>query len=178
MGRRGRGRAGPRFRLGTPAFVAHEHAAFATGLARHALDLLTGIAITKKRGYGPDAKTLADRETLQRFIGHSELKLRSARTLAMDLNAQAMAAIECGDALEVHLAIELRGIAVYCTEVATEIVGAAFRFAGASSIYESSDMQRCLRDINVAGQHLFVSDKTYELLGRTHLGFSDVQAMG
>ena len=171
-------RGGPLFRLGIPAFVAYEHAAFATGLARHALDLLTTLAITKKRGYGPDAKSLADRETLQRFIGHSELKLRAARALAMELNAQAMVAIESGDALETRLALELRGIAVYCTEVATEIISAAFRFAGASSIYESSAMQRCLRDINVAGQHLFVSDKTYELLGQTHLGFTDVPPMG
>lgn len=176
--RQGPRRGGPLFRLGIPAFVAYEHAAFATGLARHALDSLTGLAITKKRGYGPGAKSLADRETLQRFVGHSELKLRAARGLAMALNAQAMAAIESGDALTNRLAIELRGIAVYCTEVATEIVGAAFRFAGASSIYESNDMQRCLRDINVAGQHLFVSDKTYELLGQTHLGVTDVPPMG
>lgn len=171
-------RGGALFRLGIPAFVACEHAAFATGLARHALDLLTTLAITKKRGYGPDAKSLADRESLQRFIGHSELKLRSARSLALDLNAEAMAAIESADTLDLSLALALRGIAVYCTEVATEIIGAAFRYAGAASIYESSDMQRCLRDINVAGQHLFVNDKTYELLGRTRLGFTDVQPMG
>lgn len=171
-------RGGPLYRLGIPAFVAYEHAAFATGVARHALDVLTSIAITKKRGYGPDAKSLADRESLQRFIGHSELKLRAARTLAIDLNAQAMTTIESSAALPASLALELRGSAVYCTEVATEIVATAFRFAGAASIFESSDMQRCLRDINVAGQHLFVSDKTYELLGQTRLGVADVPPMG
>ena len=171
-------RGGGLYRLGIPAFVAYEHAAFATGVARHALDTLTDLAITKKRGYGPDAKSLADRESLQRFIGHSELKLGAARALAIELNTQAMTAIESGAALTTSLALELRGSAVYCTEVATDIVGAAFRFAGAASIFDSSDMQRCLRDINVAGQHLFVSDKTYELLGQTRLGVADVAPMG
>ncbi len=171
-------RGGALYRLGIPAFVAYEHAAFATGVARHALDALSRIANTKKRGYAADAKSLGDRESLQRFLGHGDMKLRAARALAIELNTQAMTTIESDPALPATLALELRASAVYCTEVATEIVGQAFRFAGAASIFEGSDLQRCLRDINVAGQHLLVSDKTYELLGQSRLGVANISPMG
>ena len=38
-------------------------------------------------------------------------------------------------------------------------------------------MQRCLRDITVAAQHLMVSDVPYELLGKTHLAFEGINPM-
>lgn len=171
-------RGGPLYRLGIPAFVSYEHAAFACGVARAALDELTTIALKKKRGYGPGAGGLADRGVVQRLIGRGDLALQAARALAVKLNGQAMAAINRGESIDSRLALELRGSAVYCTEVATDIIGDAFRVAGAAAVYEGSAMQRYLRDINVAGQHLMVSDIAYELLGRTHLGESDVPPMG
>jgi alkylation response protein AidB-like acyl-CoA dehydrogenase len=171
-------RGGPLYQLGVPSFVAYEHAAFATGVARHALNLLTERAIDKKRGYGPDAGTLADRQVVQRFIGHSDLKLRAARGLAVELNRRAMELARNGEGMTAQQAIELRGIACYCTEVAIEIVGQAFRYSGANSIFAKNSMQRFLRDLNAAGQHLMVSEISYELLGKTHLGFPDVPPMG
>lgn len=170
-------RGGTLYQLGIPAFVAYEHAAFALGVARSALNKFIETATAKKRGYGPGALSLSERHTVQRFVGHSDLKLRSARQLAIDLNQQAMDAIEGGQGIKNELAIELRAIATYCTEVAAEIITGALRHSGASSIYENNDMQRFLRDINVAAQHLMVSDISYELLGKNHLGFADVPPM-
>ncbi len=166
------------YRLGIPAFVAYEHAAFATGLARTALDTLRGIAIEKKRGYGPNAVGVADRAVVQRLIGHGDLRLRAARLLVIDLNQQAMEIVDGGGVPSTQLALELRASACFCTEVATDIISQAFRHAGAAAIFENSVMQRCLRDINVAAQHLMVSEIAYELLGKTHLGFDNVAPMG
>lgn len=170
-------RGGALYELGIPAFVAYEHAAFALGVARKALDSFTQMAISKKRGYGPDAKGLGDRDTVLRFIGRSDLALRAARELAMQLNQQAMDVIEAGNPIGTQLAIEIRAIATYCTEVGADIVSQALRHAGAGSIYETSDMQRYLRDINVAAQHLMVSDISYELLGKYFLGDTDISPM-
>ena len=171
-------RGGHLYELGIPAFVAYEHAAFALGVARAALASFTQTAINKKRGYGPDAKGLGDRDTVRRFIGRSDLALRAARQLAIELNQQAMDVIELGEPIDTQLAIEIRAIATYCTEVAANIVNEALRHSGAGSIYEKSDMQRYLRDINVAAQHLMVSDISYELLGQFHLGDNDISPMG
>jgi len=170
-------RGGPLYRLGIPAFVAYEHAAFATGLARRALDALTETAISKKRGYGPGAVSLADRAAVQRLIGHSELRLRAARGLALDVNARVMEVVERDNSVPSQLALETRAAAVYCTEIAVDIISQAFRYSGAAAIYEQSIMQRCLRDITVAAQHLMVSDVAYELLGKTYLAFEGINPM-
>jgi alkylation response protein AidB-like acyl-CoA dehydrogenase len=170
-------RGGPLYHLGLPAFVAYEHAAFATGLARRALDLLTETAVNKRRGYGPGAVTLADRSAVQRLIGHSELRLRAARGLALEIYAEANRAASRDKPLPPQLALQTRTAAVFCTEVALDIISQAFRYSGAAAIYEKSMMQRCLRDISVAAQHLMVSEVAYELLGKTHLGFDSVNPM-
>ncbi|MGR8950620.1 MAG: acyl-CoA dehydrogenase family protein, partial [Gammaproteobacteria bacterium] len=170
-------RGGALYKLGIPAFVAYEHAAFAVGVARKALDSFILTARTKKRGYGPDARGLGDRHTVQRFIGRSDLALRAARQLAIELNQRAMDTVESGDIISAELATEIRAVATYCTEVSESIVNEALHHSGAGSIYEKSDMQRYLRDINVAAQHLMVSDISYELLGRYHLGETDISPM-
>ena len=170
-------RGGSLYRIGIPGFVAYEHAAFATGTARRALDALTALAIGKKRGYGPDAETIADRAPIQRCIGRGELALAAARALAMEANAEAMRRAESGEEIDTQLSLELRGAAVYCTDVATDIVTEAFRHAGAGAIYEGSVLQACLRDINVAAQHQMVNQRAYELLGQVHLGFDDINVM-
>ena len=170
-------RGGALYKLGIPAFVAYEHAAFALGVAEQALRSFTLTASNKKRGYGPDAKGLGARHTIQRFIGQSDMALRAARQLAVELNQKAMDVIETGQEISTELAIEIRAVATYCTEIGESIVGDALRHSGAGSIYEKHDMQRYLRDINVAAQHLMVSDISYELLGRYRLGDVNISPM-
>lgn len=171
-------RGGGLYGLGIPAFVAYEHAAVPIGLARLALDTLINTAINKKRGYAPGAKSLADREVVQRFVGRAELQWRAARELALSLNREADACAAAGKTPTNELSIQLRSVACYCTEVAADIINEAFRYSGAGAIYEGNVMQRCLRDISVAQQHLMVSEVAYELLGKTRLGFTDVAPMG
>jgi len=74
-------RGGPLYRLGLPGFVTNEHAAFALGVARRALDAVSALAATKSRGLKPSP--LAGRATFQRFLGEAELRLRAARALAV-----------------------------------------------------------------------------------------------
>jgi len=58
-----------------------------------------------------------------------------------------------------------------------EIDTRAFRFSGGGAVYDGSVLQQCLRDINVAAQHLMVSDIAYENLGQFMLGQPDASAM-
>jgi indole-3-acetate monooxygenase len=171
-------RGGALYALGIPAFVANEHAAFACGVGRCALDTLVELAASKKRGYAPDASTLAGRAPVQRMIGASELKLGAARALTLELNERAWSAVCDGDTVPPRLHSELRSAATYCTEIAAEITTQAFRYAGGGAIYQGNVLQRCLRDINVAAQHLLVSEASYENLGQFALGFPDVDPMG
>lgn len=171
-------RGGALYYLGIPAFVANEHAAFACGVGRRALDILIELAESKKRGYSVDNKNLGNKGTVQSLIGRSEITLRAARALTIELNERAWNEVCRGNLVPTRLQSELRSAATYCTEVATTITTQAFRCAGASVVYEHDTLQRCLRDINVAAQHLLVSENSFENLGKITLGFPNVNPMG
>lgn len=42
--------------------------------------------------------------------------------------------------------------------------------AGASAVFCASPLQRCLRDVRAATQHLFVAPPSYEMIGKVLLG--------
>jgi alkylation response protein AidB-like acyl-CoA dehydrogenase len=161
-------RGGALYRLGLPAFVTNEHAAFAVGVARRALDAITVLAAGKTRGLKP--APLIGRGSFQRFVGEAELRLRAARALAVQLNEAAFITVGNGESLTARQHAELRSVAVLATETALDIVTRAFRYAGGSAVYDGSVLQRCLRDLNAGAQHFMVSDSAYEGLGQILLG--------
>ena len=161
-------RGGALYRLGLPALVTNEHAAFALGVARRALDAVTALAAGKSRGLKP--APLVGRATFQRFVGEADLRLRAARALAVELNEAAWTTVDLGGRLTARQHAELRSAAVLATEVALDVTTRAFRFAGGSALYDTSILQRCLRDLNAGAQHFMVSDSAYEGLGQLVLG--------
>ena len=161
-------RGGALYRLGFPALVTNEHAAFALGVARRALDAVTALAAGKSRGLKP--APLVGRGTFQRFVGEAEVRLRAARALAVELNEAAWTTVGVGESLTARQHAELRSAAVLATEVALDVTTRAFRFAGGSAVYDASILQRCLRDLNAGAQHFMVSDSAYEGLGQLVLG--------
>ena len=170
-------RGGALYQIPLPAFVAYEHAGFALGLAQRMLDELVEILRTKSRGYAPGGSRSAERGVVQRLIGHCEMRLRAARALAVTENEQIWAVASAGQTPTPERLCAVRSAAVYATEVAVAVAQEVFRHAGASAIYDGHDMQRLLRDLNVAAQHYMVADTAYEQLGRARLGLPDVQAM-
>jgi indole-3-acetate monooxygenase len=56
------------------------------------------------------------------------------------------------------------------TTQALQAVDLMFRVGGASSIYASLPLERCLRDIRVAAQHRVLQPTNFELAGRVLLG--------
>jgi alkylation response protein AidB-like acyl-CoA dehydrogenase len=158
-----------------PGFVANEHAAFALGVARRALDTVVGLAGAKARGVTP--ALLADRATFQRFVGEAEARLRAARALAVDANAAAWRTVAGGGRLTPRQHAELRAVAVHATEAGLDVVTRAFRYAGGAALYDGSVLQACLRDLNAAAQHFMVSDSAYEALGQFVLGHPSAEPM-
>jgi len=168
-------RGGALYRLGMPGFVANEHAAFALGVARRALDAVIALAGGKARGMTPTL--LGDRPTFQRFVGAAEARLRAARALAVEANAAAWQTVSEGGRLTPRRHAELRAVAVHATEAALDVVTSAFRYAGGGALHESSPLQACLRDLNAAAQHFMVSDSAYEALGQFVVGHPSAEAM-
>ena len=64
----------------------------------------------------------------------------------------------------------LRLAATHAAAAGLQATETAYRLGGGSAIYDSSPLQRRLRDVNAATQHMLVAPATWELAGRQLLG--------
>jgi len=165
-------RGGPLYRLGRPAFLAAEHAAFALGAGRLALDSIRALAQSKQRGLAPTAPTIARRPTFQRDLAEADLKLRAARTLLVEIYEDVWATACTGYPLTPQQQVETRSATCYATQVAAEAATLAYRYGGGEANYLSSRLQRCLRDVHGAAQHQLVSNDAYEEHAQGLLGLA------
>ncbi len=169
-------RGGAIYRMGRPGFVANEHSGVALGIARRALDEIVASASARKRG-NPPTGFLSDREAFRRDIAICDLRLRSARALAIDVYERAFQTACAGRTPGDGAQSEMRAVSTYVTEVALDVVAVAFRYAGGSAIHRSDILQRCLRNINAAAQHFMVSDTALENYGAIMLDSRGVSPM-
>ncbi len=169
-------RGGAMYRLGRPGFVTNEHSAFALGVARRALTEVLEVGQVKTRGY-TSVNPLARRPAFQRMLSESDLRLRAVRALNVEVLEEAWQVVCDGAPPPPPLQARMRSCATYTTDVAVDIVTQAFRFAGGAALFDSSMLQRCLRDINAGAQHQMVSDAAYENHGQFMLGLPDAKAM-
>ena len=169
-------RGGPLYRLGRPGFVTNEHSAFALGVGRRALDAFGEVSASKTRGYS-SANLLAHRPVLQRALGESDMRLRAARALNVEILSDAWDMVCAGHPPEPALQAQMRAVATHTTDVAADVATQAFRYGGGSALFTTNILQQCLRDINAAAQHQMVSDTAYENHGQFLLGLPDARVM-
>ncbi|GIT69378.1 MAG: hypothetical protein Ct9H300mP27_04820 [Chloroflexota bacterium] len=92
------------------------HCGFALGVGRRALDAVTELAQTKKRGYKGTMSLVADRGSFQRFLGESELRLRAARALVLEIIEEAWGFASQGITPPIALQAMMRALATFSTE--------------------------------------------------------------
>ena len=169
-------KGGPMFWLGRPGFVTPDHAAFALGVARRALDEIAMQAGSYQRGYL--TSPIAQRGALQHDLGKCDQQLRAARALCREALDEAWEFCQRGERPDLERQLRLRGACAYATDVACQIATTAFRYGGGNAIYNDRVLQRCMRDINAAAQHFMVNTSAYDNLGQFRLGMPGVNPMG
>jgi alkylation response protein AidB-like acyl-CoA dehydrogenase len=145
-------------------------------VARRAIDALRDLATEKKRGYGAGT-TIADRPAVQRLISESDLRLRAARLLCVEILDALFASCENGPP-PAALVAEGRAAATFVTDEALAVTSQAFRQAGGTAVYLDSIFQRSLRDLYVIQSHFVVSETSYEQHGQVLLGSDENVGMG
>ena len=168
-------RGGPLYNLTLLGFVTNEHAGFALGVARRALAEIRQMAEMNRSKF---RSSLADNAAFQQDLGRCDLQLGAARALAVEVHERAWQTVAASDKVNGALLAEMRGSAVYATEVAREICLMAFQYGGGAALYLNNPLQRCLRDIHAASQHLLMSRHAYENHGQFLLNLPDAQPMG
>src|SRR4051812_15841841 len=143
---------GPLSRLGFFPLLTVLMSGFPLGVARRALDELTLVAPTKRRGTSPVA--IADDSKVQYDIGRADAALQAARVFLLDAVDVAWATVTSGAALSSDQVTRIALAGQQTMNVAVTAVDMAFGSAGASAVYTSHPLERCFRDIHTANQHI------------------------
>lgn len=173
----------PLYRFPVFGLLALAIAAVACGVARNALDVFMRQAVAAPAGGG---KPLAARATVQDAVARAEAQLRSARAWLLACVDDAWAAAQQPGAadpgaaadglgqpatpLPLALRRDLRLAATHAVHSSAAVVDRIFTLAGGGAVFDDSPLQRCLRNVHVATQHMMVADPTWALGGRLLLG--------
>jgi alkylation response protein AidB-like acyl-CoA dehydrogenase len=145
--------------------------AVAIGIAREAIEALEALAADKRPMWSK--RTLARRELVQTHVAEAEAMVRAARAFLFDATAEVTAIAEAGGEVGVRERALLRLAATHATRAAAQVVDRMYTAGGGSAIYTTSPLQRYLRDVHVATQHVMVAEPTYTLIGTVLLGVHD-----
>ena len=143
-------------------------AAVMVGIARRAIHELTELATVKKPAQS--SKTLAHSQVAQIEIARAEAIVRSCYVYLVDEMATAWATIEQGDRLGIEQRMRCRMAASHAGAELVRAVDIAYNLGGGSSVFTSSPLERCFRDIHTASAHIIVGTRAFESIGRTRFG--------
>jgi indole-3-acetate monooxygenase len=160
--------SGTLYALPTVALFATAVAAVPLGIGRHAIDIFTRLANVKVATRS--RQTLNTHAMLQADLGRAEALVRSGRAFLFDALGQAWKTAFAGDALSTAQRAMLWLAATQATTSATQAVDLMFSACGSASVYANAGIERCLRDIRTAAQHIVVVPSNYEMAGQALLG--------
>ncbi len=137
------------------------------GIARRAIDDYRESALAKELQSGARVSELVQAQV---GLARAEALVRSARSYWYEnLERIWEAAVESRPvSLEERTAMRLASLTAAENSVAA--VDLLYRLGGTSSIYQSSPIERCWRDVHTAAQHLQVQDGRWETAGRVLFG--------
>ncbi len=155
-------------RFPTFGLLAAGIAATTLGMARRAIDEVVTLAGAKTPTL--TTRTLAQSTLAQLDIARAEAALGGARAFLRDELATAWAIVQAGDPVPVEQRARVRLAVSHAVQHAAGAVDLAYGVGGGTSVFDSSPLQRCFRDVHTATQHLMVTSRWYETYGRLRLG--------
>jgi indole-3-acetate monooxygenase len=166
---------GPLFTAG-PGIVVTSHAAFAVGLAEGAVQDLINLTAT---GHRPALGRIELRNspTFQYELGRVDAHLRAARSLMWEQCDKDWQDALAGRAAELDRVTRRHQAVAWVTETCAHVIGVCFRLGGGIAVFDSSPLQRRLRDINAAAQHAGVHTRHYLPTGAQILGHPPVHPL-
>ena len=155
-------RGGAIYGLNYTIFVAGENLGFTFGVCNRFIDELVVYARGKSRGF--DGR-LADRGAFQYELGKSSQQLQAVQAHALATLATVDDAMENDKEFTARGEAAVAAMTAYCTETAVSAISRLMSFAGAGALFNSSPLQRCLRDAQGSAQHLVASNQSLDRYG-------------
>jgi alkylation response protein AidB-like acyl-CoA dehydrogenase len=138
------------------------------GIATGAIDAFVRLASTKSR-VGMTG-LLRDHETVQTMVGRARALHHAAQAFLVEAMTELESATQIGGERLVRARSGLRVAGAHAAESALRIVDMLAAEAGATAIFQSSPLERAVRDVHAAVKHVAMSPSSYALAGRLHLG--------
>jgi alkylation response protein AidB-like acyl-CoA dehydrogenase len=144
----------------------------ALGIAEGALDDIVAMAQSGRRQQR-SAIAMQDSEIVQHELGRAHAKFRAAQMAHDALAANFWQHAVAGTLNTADRHTEATQFAIWITETCVDIVRTCFTLGGGSAVFESSPLQRRLRDIEVAAQNEGTHPRHYALAGKQLLSRSN-----
>jgi indole-3-acetate monooxygenase len=160
--------AGPLYRAGILPLYSLALTTVSLGIARAAIDAF--VALAKQKTPTLSQTGLAARPTIHAEVAHAEAQLQSARAYLYTVADEIMASVRGGSDVPDELEARRRLACVNAGSVCPAVVNQIFTLAGATPIYTGHPLERCLRDVRTAAQHLAVSPVWWEKTGQFYFG--------
>ena len=156
--------AEPLYRLPLFGLLALPIGSIALGMARACIDEVIDVA--KAKVPQGSRRTLGQRPALHSAVAVADTEVRAARTL---LYATVDAAWQRAhhELADVETRRDLRSAIVHAFQTGLRVIQSMNAAVGGSSVFESSPLQRHLRDVQTASAHFMVGMPVMELAGRT-----------
>jgi alkylation response protein AidB-like acyl-CoA dehydrogenase len=151
-------RGGSLFTLGLGAFACAGHGAVALGLMKRALTEVVSLAAQKKRPGYPS--TIGEYPLFTEGFSRSEALYNASRGYLLQVFEDAQTTAAAGGQLSPEQRARFRQAATWVHEVAADVVGFCYKWGGSTAIRTPSALGRCMRDMSVATQHVFVDPIT------------------
>jgi indole-3-acetate monooxygenase len=158
---------GPLYAMPTIGLFAPVLAAVGLGIARHAIDLLLELSQTKIASRS--RQSLREDATMQASLGQGEAVLRSGRAFLYETIGEAWGVVNAGQPLSVSQRAMLWLASTHAATTAKQATELMFNAGGSASPYESTGLERCMRDIHAVGQHLALAPPNYQMVGQAFL---------
>ena len=146
------------------------HAALGLGIARVAIDEFIALAGGKQATWHASEGRLAARTTIQAKVAKAEALVGAGRAYVREATRDTWETVSRGEPPSPSQRATFRLAIAEAMANAVEAVDLMYSIGGATSIYATSRLDRCLRDVHTAAAHVWVAPDTYELAGRLFLG--------
>lgn len=146
-------RGASHFKMGIAGLGCAGHSAVALGLMKRSLEELIKVASEKTRpGY---KSVISENDVFRHEFSVNEANYQAVRSFTLQVFSEAQIAAETDTLSDIHRQ-RLHQVVVWSHKVAADVVKFCHMWAGSQSIGRSSILGRCMRDMMVATQHVFV----------------------
>jgi len=138
------------------------------GIARRSIREACTIA-NQKMAYGSTTLVRED-PLLQARIGRAETALASARAFLIESVSELWETLVAGRELSMEIKSRFRMANLNGFHVAKDVTSWMYEIGGSGALYKPHPLERAMRDITVAANHLLVREGGYAEVGRVSLG--------